>query len=932
WFKTSFTGRQMLVNKREKGNTPGYDFYMDSRRIFARITSTSSYVLAQSPEQSFHDNQWHHAAAVFDRTDVITVYVDGEVVATSPPISEVGDIDNTQPFAIGARLYASIVAYFKGALDDVRVYSRTLSAEEIQQLYQAALIPVVALDITGPDHVRENSSAQFTAIATYEDGSTQNVTTQATWSAEPNIATIDDSGLLTTDRIETADQITISAEYTKGTVTVDTQVSVQVSALTDLQISGPQQVTENSYAQYEAAAYYQDGSAADVTTSATWSVEPQDVASISDDGRLNTDRIETDTALTVYADYTVAGATLQAQAAVQVAQPVALQITGRDKLPGSFHAQYYAEVTYEDDSTADVTTSAVWSVEPQTYATIDENGKVTTAEVNQPQDITISTWYTAAAITIETQVSVQVVPPRFLHVPSEYPTIQAAIDDALEGDIVLVAPGTYTGEGNRDIYLAKTVTVRSESGPENTIIDCNGSREDRHRAFNFHTTADVTPAIDGLTITNAYPHGGDGGAIYAHHTDFTVNNCIFTHNSGLKTRGGAIYCDVGSPKITNCTFTDNYADSGAAIYLYNASAIIDDCVIAENSLGRYASAIHCARSNLTITNSTIRENKPENPDYGAGGGIYASGSTVTIANCSILGNSVGYAGGGIYHDSSGDQEDSLTITNCVIAGNSAASRHGSGGGGIYCRGPAEITHTTIANNTSGYEGGGLYCLAPTQITNCILWANSPEQIYYDGDYAPTVTYSDVQGGWEGEGNIDADPCFVQPGQSGPCWVEGDYRLLPTSPCIDAAKDAGVYTDIEGTPRPYDYPDIDNNAGLPDFDMGAYEAFILPPYDRAVDRLGTVLDRHHELLALIDEFLALQWEAYDALDELLDTRDYTDASKADIVSAKQRISSAIQHHEQSADAFEKGINKLEDSLTSLGAEPEPNQTPDKELIE
>ncbi|UCF43835.1 MAG: hypothetical protein JSV99_02605, partial [Planctomycetota bacterium] len=46
WFKTSFTGRQMLVNKREKGNTPGYDFYMDSRRIFARITSTSSYVLA----------------------------------------------------------------------------------------------------------------------------------------------------------------------------------------------------------------------------------------------------------------------------------------------------------------------------------------------------------------------------------------------------------------------------------------------------------------------------------------------------------------------------------------------------------------------------------------------------------------------------------------------------------------------------------------------------------------------------------------------------------------------------------------------------------------------------------------------------------------------------------------------------------------------
>ncbi len=931
WFKTSALGARMLVNKREKGKTAGYDLYLYIGEICARISDGPPVVLAQSAGQSFSDNQWHHAVAVFDRSDVITVYVDANLVATSPPISDIGNVDNGYPFAIGARLSSDTAAYFKGPIDDVRVYGRTLSADEVQQLYQAARIPVVALEITGPDRVRENSSAQFTAIATFEDGSTKDVTTSATWSAEPNIATIDDSGLLATQRIETADQITVSAHYTRHGGTVDAQLVIGVTALADLQISGPQQVAENSYAQYQAAAYYQDGSNADVTASATWSVEPQDVASISGNGHLNTDRIEADTSLNVYADYTVAGSTLQAQAAVQLAQPIALEITGPDKIPGSFQEQYHAVVTYEDDLTATVTTSALWSVEPQTYATVDQNGLATTAEVNQPQDITISAQYTSAAVTVETQVLVQVVPPRILHVPSEYLTIQAAIEDAFDGDIVLVAPGTYTGDGNRDIYfLGKKITVRSESGPENTIIDCNGSYEDPHRGFNFHELMGVNPTLDGFTITNGYGRR-EGGAIYAHHTDFTVSNCIFAHNSGSsKSFGGAILCDYASPKITNCTFTDNFAGgTGGAILLHRCTAVIDNCVLAENSSGYYGGAIYSYDSSATITNSTISHNSADEE----GGGIhYYSGNnedSLTITNCIITGNSVKsqYArGGGIYFYLRDAWYDPLIITNSVIAGNSA----GGQGGGIFCNAPAAITHTTIVNNTANYDGGGIYAYRNAQIdiTNSILWANSPEQINRYGDSELTITYSDVQGGWEGQGNVDADPCFVQPGST--CLeIQGDYHLLPTSPCIDAAKDVGIYTDIEGNVRPYDYPDIDNNG---DFDMGAYEAFILPPYDRAVDRVTSVLTRQAELFALIDEFLALQWEAYDALDELLDTGDYSDAPKADITSAKQKIYSAMQHHEQSADAFEKAVEKLNDSLTSLGIEPEPNETTRKGLTE
>ena len=106
-----------------------------------------------------------------------------------------------------------------------------------------------------------------------------------------------------------------------------------------------------------------------------------------------------------------------------------------------------------------------------------------------------------------------------------------------------------------------------------------------------------------------------------------------------------------------------------------------------------------------------------------------------------------------------------------------------------------FTNCTISNNWAGTEGGGMYLAnsSPT-ISNCILWDDSPEEIYLLYSSDPVVTYSDVQGGWIGEGNVDRNPRFsLVP-----------YHLSYGSPCVNAGDpdhlpDPGE-TDIDGEVR------------------------------------------------------------------------------------------------------------------------------------
>jgi len=211
--------------------------------------------------------------------------------------------------------------------------------------------------------------------------------------------------------------------------------------------------------------------------------------------------------------------------------------------------------------------------------------------------------------------------------------------------------------------------------------------------------------------------------------------------------------------------------------------------------------------------------------YG-GGGIYFSESSPTIRKCIIRDNGAKYGGGIACYASSSPE-----ITNCVIAGNTSSST----GGGIYLNDGSSPTfiNCTISDN-SAVEGGGIYCLAnssPTVI-NSVFWGNLADEagneILLLSNSFITITYSDIEGGWTGSGNIGDDPIadnplFVDPGL-------GNYRLKADSPCIDTGTgDTTTYPgipddDITGTIRPQDGDGL--GAGTTgdgtDYDMGAYE--------------------------------------------------------------------------------------------------------------
>jgi hypothetical protein len=414
-----------------------------------------------------------------------------------------------------------------------------------------------------------------------------------------------------------------------------------------------------------------------------------------------------------------------------------------------------------------------------------------------------------------------------IHVPDDFATIEEAIDAASDGNTVLVADNVYTGPGNRNLELdGKAITVRSENGPESCIIDCQGLGI----GFYVHENEGPDSVISGFTIRNGDAMGftNMGGGIYSTNASPTITDCIIEYNSAGDSaaqghNGGGIYCYGGSPTIASCIVRNNTAQRGGGIYLSDALATVTDCVIQDNTAGttewwHSGGGVYCTSGSSTLERCAVKNNSAY-----SGGGI--SGGNLRIDACTITENEALHYGGGV--------QGGAILTNSVIAGNDTELH----GGGLY--GSGVLTNCTFFANTAGDLGGGLYASSSgTTLTNCVVWQNTSDGSvlnpisYGAAENRPVVTYSDVQGGYSGDGNINEYPYFLDASGSGADYW--DLRLQCDSPCVDVGNnDAPEITshDLDGRPRIFDC----NGGAVPVVDMGAFEF----PFHRSQLERGTV---------------------------------------------------------------------------------------------
>jgi parallel beta-helix repeat protein len=352
--------------------------------------------------------------------------------------------------------------------------------------------------------------------------------------------------------------------------------------------------------------------------------------------------------------------------------------------------------------------------------------------------------------------------------------------------------------GGLSLYRSKGSVLNNVTIKNNAASAFGGG------VFTYGSTVDMT----NVTVTeNSNNIGGtaQGGGMMMPVTGGTLDNMTITDNEGC-CGGGGIWTNGSDDWVmTNSNISGNSAGwFGGAICMLNAAPTMINVIMTNNSAGWGAGAACAMWSSPALKQFLISGNTGD----GGGGGIQAfgEGAFPIIEDCKISGNTATGNGGGILLDGA----DGAKLTRVVIVNN-----HANGIiGGIDVTGTnAAMTNVTLSANTSGQGGAiGVFGGGHVELTNSIVWNHDgPGNFATDGTGTINITYSDIEGGFDGIGNIDEDPLFagIHP--------QNDfYSLQENSPCIDVGT---ADTDGNGV------DDITSYYGIAP-DMGAFE-FSLP---------------------------------------------------------------------------------------------------------
>ena len=356
-------------------------------------------------------------------------------------------------------------------------------------------------------------------------------------------------------------------------------------------------------------------------------------------------------------------------------------------------------------------------------------------------------------------------PATTINIPLDYPTIQAGIDAALDGDTVRVHPGTYfeTEIG----YNGKAIVVTSLDPDDSlTVAATVVSGSGIGRPFHFRAGEDSTSVLVGVTITEGHSDSWGGGMVCSYASP-TIDRCRIVRNEVDDESwpwGGGLVCEASSSRIIRTTIAENtigadepsYDGRGGGVTCMSGAPVFIDCLIERNrnnSLDARGGGIYSHGADVTLSGVTLRGNHATQHDCfaasgsaggtirggfatghdcAAGGGLFLDWDywvgdlRILVRDCTIVDN-LSTNGGGAYLSSG--RQGKVLLNRCVIRYNRAHT----GGAGIWAsiNEEAELRNCLISGNRVGSYprqqnlGGGIRAsYSNVVLRNCTIANNS----------------------------------------------------------------------------------------------------------------------------------------------------------------------------------------------------------------